>query len=186
MIIKDIALYDGSQLQERFAYQYFGKDVSRNGNILAFTAPMRVEADFMVDKEDLKNQDFIYSDLSMQFLIEIPEIDAYAGVCFQRLFNTQLGSLLSSILEKEVHMKGDDILVGKEGKKASVSIAKPTQDAILIHTAVNIKAGERAPSHAYSTHLDEEASLHFLKEGCKIFHELTQDIFVATTKIRSI
>ena len=77
MIIKDISIYDGSQLQERFAYHYFGKEIERTGNIVAFIAPMKVEAEFMVDKEDLKNKDYIYSESSMQFLIEIPEIKIF-------------------------------------------------------------------------------------------------------------
>lgn len=186
MIIKDISIYDGSQLQERFAYHYFGNKIERTGNIIAFVAPMKVEADFMVDKEDLKNKDYIYSESSMQFLIEIPDIDAFAGVCFQRLFNTELANLLSQKINLPVCMKGDDILVGKDKMKASVSIAKPTAGAILIHTAINIEAGEKAPSYAFSTKLEEKLAYQFMEEACINFKKLSKDIFVATTKIRSI
>ncbi len=186
MIITDIPIYDGSQLQERFAYRYFNKEVKRTGNMIAFIAPMKVEAEFMVDLEDLKNKDFIYSDKSMHFILEIPEIDAFAGVCFQRLFNTELASLLKSKLSESISMDGDDILVGSNKRKASVSIAKPVEGALLIHTAININAGDKAPSFAYSTNFNKEIANQFLNEGCHLFYQMTQDIFVATTKIRSI
>ncbi len=184
MITDQIRCYDGSQLQDRFAYKFFKEKVKRTGDILAFVAPMCVEADFMVDHEDLENKDFIYSKKSIQFLIELPDTDLFAAVCFQRLYNTQLASLLESMLGIPSHMKGDDIMFGKG--KASVSIAKEANGASLIHTAINIDAGERAPHHAYSTHLNDDQAALFMQKAIDLFYTLSQDIFVATAKIRSI
>jgi len=178
--------YNGAALADRFAYDFFKKDVSRNGNIILFVAPMKVEADFMVDKEDLVSKDFIYSERAVNVLIEIPDIGLYAGVCFQRLFNTAIANILTNNFpgQYSYKMKGDDILVDvPEKRKASVSIAKWVNGAVLIHTGINIHAGKEAPDFAHSTGLTENETLRFMTCIETAFEKMTQDIFLATTKI---
>ena len=51
MIVNDIKLYDGDIIHHRFAYTYFRNRTLPIGNILAFRAPMKVEADGMIDLE---------------------------------------------------------------------------------------------------------------------------------------
>jgi hypothetical protein len=184
-------LYEGSALKGRFAYKVFRKNVSLYGNIVAFVAPMEVTFN-LVDLEDALANDFIYSDSAINFLIELPNYSIEAGICFQRLFNTALGSLLASKYLGDnisVNVDGDDIMVldkiHVEPKKASVSIAKHDNGAVLIHTGINIEAGERAPSFAYSTKLSKEETNQFIKEAIDIFNHMTKDIFVATTKLIS-
>lgn len=186
MIIQK-SIYDGSELSDRFAYRYFRKNVNAAGNIVAFVAPMQVESDHMVDLEDKLANDFIYSEKAINILIEIPNISLYAGVCFQRLYNSLIASILcSNFLQNSVcEIDGDDIFFVIEGqrKKASVSIAKQCNGAVLIHTGINIVAGERAPSFAFSTNLTDEQITVFLNQAIEMFYKLSQDIFVATTKI---
>jgi hypothetical protein len=184
MILEGINIYDGSILKERFAYKVLKKDVSRTGDIFAFVAPMEVVAN-LIDIEDKLNNDFIYSDKAINFIIEIPDIELFGGVCFQRLFNAQLGSLLCArYLEVDGYVDGDDIMVkdGEAHKKASVSIAGYTNGAVLIHTGINIDAGPKAPTFAYSTNLSDEKAKSFMIDGVNIFRNMTRDIFVATTK----
>ena len=50
-MIIDQAIYNGDLIHKRFAYQYFKKDVSPYGNIVAFRAPMYV-SDNLIDLED--------------------------------------------------------------------------------------------------------------------------------------
>ena len=123
------------------------------------------------------------------FLIELPGYSIEAGICFQRLFNTALGSLLASkYLSSPVNVDGDDIMVSDgihEDKKASVSIAKYDNGAVLIHTGINIDAGDKAPSFAYSTRLGNDEAEQFINEAIAIFNSMTHDIWVATTKLIS-
>jgi len=186
MIIQK-SVYDGSDLSDRFAYRYFRKSVAANGNIIAYVAPMLVECEHMVDLEDKLANDFIYSDKAINFLIELPGVSLYAGVCFQRLFNSLLASLLcGTYLPNNVgEVDGDDIffIVDGERRKASVSIAKDCNGAVLIHTGINIYAGQRAPSFAYSTGLSDDDATQFMNQAIEMFYKLVQDIFVATTKI---
>jgi len=177
--------YSGQILHDRFAYKFFKKNVRALGNIVAFIAPMRVE-EHLIDLEDAINNDYIYSVRAINFLIEIPNIDLFAGVCFQRLFNAQIGSLLcTKYLQQEGFVDGDDIMVkdGEEFKKASVSIATNVNGAVLIHVGININAGDKAPDFAYSTHLTDEAANAFMLDGIQMFQAMVQDIFTATAKV---
>lgn len=178
-------LYGGVEIHDRFAYKFFKNDVNPLGNIVSFIAPMLV-TDNLIDLEDSLNKDYIYSDLAMNFIMEIPNKDIWGGVLFQRLLNAQVGSLLcSKYLKTEGYVDGDDIMVGNEFnvKKASVSIAAEKNGAVLIHLGININAGERAPSFAYSTNLTEDQAYEFMADVESIFYSILRSVFVATTKI---
>jgi hypothetical protein len=178
-------LYGGVEIHDRFAYKFFKKDVNPLGNIVSFIAPMLV-TDNLIDLEDSLNKDYIYSDMAMNFIMEIPNKDIWGGVLFQRLLNAQVGSLLcSKYLETEGYVDGDDIMVkwGDEHKKASVSIAAEKNGAVLIHLGINISAGPKAPEFAYSTNLSEEQAKNFMVDVENIFYSMLNDVFVATTKI---
>lgn len=184
MIIKK-DIYNGEEIHQRFAYTFFRDKVIPTGNIVSFRAPMQV-TDNLIDLEDALNKDFIYSDDAINFLIEIPGQNLFSGVCFQRLFIAQIGSLLCAqyLNNVEGYVDGDDIMVkdGEEFKKASVSIACEVNGAVLIHIGINVKAGDKAPSFAYSTNLDDENVEKFTKNVIEMFYTLTRDIFIATTK----
>jgi len=193
MIITDFPIYDGSILQDRFAYEYFKEKTQRIGNIIAGRSAAKVEEDFMVDKQDLMDGDYIYADDMLHFLIEIPDVSLFAGVCFQRLFNSSVGNILASnYLHCDIEVDGDDINVIKEHMqggvlltrgKASVSITKECNGGVLIHKGINVVAGKKAPAFAYSTKLTDEQCNQFMNECCSMFYGMIQDVFVATSKI---
>jgi hypothetical protein len=192
MILNDIELYDGTLLHSRFAYKYFRKKTLPIGNIIAFRAPMVVEADGMIDNEDILNNDFIYSDDALNFLWEIPFMNDFGTVAYQRLFNTQMANILSTkYLKAPIEVDGDDLIVHKEFEqhgvilpkgKASVSIAYVNNGVAMSHTAINVTAGKRAPSFAYSTKLDDEQCDQFMRDIIDMFYATNDDIFLATTK----
>jgi hypothetical protein len=178
-------IYGGCQIHDRFAYKFFKKEVNPLGNIVSFIAPMLV-TDNLIDLEDSLNKDYIYSDMAMNFIMEIPNQKIWGGVLFQRLLNAQVGSLLcSKYLNKEGYVDGDDIMIVADNgdKKASVSIAAEKNGAVLIHLGINIDAGLKAPSFAYSTELNEEQAVHFMTDVEGIFYSILNDVFVATTKV---
>lgn len=194
MIVDDIKTYDGAILHNRFAYSYFRNKTLPIGNIIAFRSPMLVEADGMIDHEDVLKNEFIYSDDAINFLWEIPNLDSFGAIAYQRLFNTQLANILHKYIQAPIEMDGDDIIVHKEHEqhgivqpkgKCSVSITHVKNGAALGHTGINIKAGRRAPAHAYSTNLDDSLVETFMREVIDMFYGLNDDIFIATTKIIS-
>ena len=115
MILSDIKVYDGTLLHSRFAYKFFRDKTLPIGNIIAFRAPMKVEVEGMIDSEDVLNNDYIYSDDAINFLWEIPNIDAFGAVAYQRLLNTQIANILSSkYLNAPIEVDGDDLIVHKD------------------------------------------------------------------------
>jgi hypothetical protein len=193
MIVADIDCYDGSLIHDRFAYKYFRNKTLPIGNILAFRAPMLVEADGMIDLEDTLQNDYIYSDDAINFVWEIPNLDFFGAVAWQRLFNTQMANVLSTrYLKAPIEVAGDDLIVHKEHDqhgiiqpkgKCSVSITYVKNGAALGHTAINVVAGKKAPGFAYSTHLKDDECDAFMKDVINIFYAMNDDMFLATTKI---
>jgi hypothetical protein len=194
MIIKDIPVYDGLLIHKRFAYNYFRKKTLPIGNIVAFRAPMNVLADGMIDSEDILQNDFIYSDDAINFCWEIPNLDPFGAVAYQRLFNTQIAGILSNrYLKKPIEVDGDDFMVhdkfeGSDGSqqtvgKCSVSITYSKDNVTLGHTGINISAGRKAPPFAYSTNLTDEQATQFMNDVVELFYALNDDMFIATTKV---
>ena len=193
MIIKDVPVYDGLLIHKRFAYNYFRKKTLPIGNIVSFRAPMNVLADGMIDSEDILQNDFIYSDDAVNFCWEIPNLDPFGAVAWQRLFNTQIANIVSSMIKKPIEVDGDDLLVhdnfeGSDGSqqnigKCSVSITVSKNNVALGHTGININAGRKAPNFAYSTKLTDAQVDQFMKAVIDMFYALNDDIFIATTKV---
>lgn len=187
--------YDGSLIHERFAYKHFRERTLPIGNIVAFRSPMLVEADGMIDEEDIIKGEFIYSDDAINFCWEIPGIDPLGAVAYQRLLNTQIAHILGQkYLKQPIEVDGDDLIVHAEHKqggivqqkgKCSVSITYSKNNVAIGHTGINIDAGRRAPAHAFSTKLSDEQAEEFMKEIINMFYALNDDLFIATTKVIS-
>ena len=190
---EETKLYDGNLIHNRFAYKYFGKKTLPIGNIIAFRSPMHVEAEGMIDNEDLINNDYIYSDDAINFCWELPNICPLGAVAFQRLLNTQIANILSTkYLNKPIEVDGDDLIVHAEHNqhniiqqegKCSVSITYSKENVAIGHTAINITAGKKAPAFAFSTNLDDEQAVNFMQDVIDVFYEISDDMFIATTKV---
>ena len=171
-------IYDGSLLHKRFAYEFFKKNVSPYGDIVAFRAPMYV-SDNLIDLEDSLTKDYIFSDDAVNFCWEIPNLCPIGAVAFQRLLNTA--------------MKGDDLMVHdtfigsdrteRKVGKVSVSITYSKDNVAIGHTGINIKAGNKAPGFAYSTNLNEDEMQVFIEHVVNYFNTEIKDIQIATTKV---
>jgi len=193
MILKDIKVYDGNLIHSRFAYKFFKEKTLPIGNIVAFRAPMNVEAAGMIDSEDILNADYIYSEDAINFCWEIPYIDSFGAVAWQRLFNTQIANILSTkYLKAPIEVDGDDLIVHKEHTqggvtqtkgKCSVSITYTNNGVALGHTGININAGKKAPAFAFSTQLSDEQAELFMKDVVSLFYAMNDDIFIATSKV---
>lgn len=191
MIITDQKIYDGSFIHKRFAYKYYRDRVLPIGNIVSFVAPVEVTLN-LIDLEDSLENDYIYSDSMVNFCWEIPNLDPFGAVCFQRLFNTGVANILYRMIGKFIEMKGDDLIVHNEFTqggivqqkgKASVSITYSKNNVAIGHTGINIVAGKRAPAFAYSTNLDPAQAQAFQEDVEKLFYTMVDNIFISTTKI---
>jgi len=193
MILKDVKEYDGNLIHSRFAYKFFKERTLPIGNIVAFRGPMKVEAAGMIDSEDIINNDYIYSDDAINFCWEIPYMNGFGAVAWQRLFNTQIANILSGkYLKAPIEVDGDDLIVHKEHTqggvtqtkgKCSVSITYVNNEVALGHTGINITAGKRAPAFAFSTNLTDEQATGFMTDVIELFYAMNDNIFIATSKV---
>lgn len=191
MIIEQ-AIYNGDLIHKRFAYQYFKKDVSPYGNIVAFRAPMFV-SDNLIDLEDSLSKDYIFSDDAVNFCWEIPNMCPLGAVAMQRYLNTAIANILSNLIDKPLEMRGDDIMVydtfiGSDKKeynigKVSVSITYSKDNVAIGHTGINIRAGKKAPGFAYSSNLSDAGVLNLMENVTKHFNIEVKDMQIATTKV---
>lgn len=194
-------VYDGKLIHERFAYKFFRKDISPAGNIVAFRAPMYV-SDALIDLEDSLEKDFIYSEDAINFCWEIPNVDPFGAVSFQRWFNANISTILGNMIHNRIVLKGDDIFVQRPQEsseqqadksldptisnkfgKASVSITCSKNGVALGHTGINIRAGYKAPSFAFSTNLTDTQATTFMNSVVDLFNDEVKDIWVATSKV---
>tara|TARA_R100001163_G_scaffold65616_1_gene63543 strand:+ start:2536 stop:3117 length:582 start_codon:yes stop_codon:yes gene_type:complete len=191
MVIKQ-GVYDGNFIHNRFAYEQFRKEVSPYGNIVAFRAPMYVK-DALIDLEDTLSNDFIHSQDAVNFCWEIPGLCPLGAVSFQRLFNTAVANILAGYINKGIVIDGDDLMVQDEfvgidnkvrqSGKVSVSITYSKDNVTLGHTGINITAGDKAPSFAYSSNLSDDEVNDFMLTVIDYFNAEVKDQFIATTKI---
>ena len=191
MIIKDQTKYDGSFIHKRFAYKYFRDKTLAVGNIVSFVAPVEVTLN-LIDLEDSLEKDYIYSESMVNFCWEIPNLDSFGAVCFQRLFNTSIANILHTFIKKPIEMKGDDLIVHAEHSqggivqqkgKASVSITYSKDNIAIGHTGINIVAGKQAPAFAYSTNLSPQDTERFQLAVHSVFYQMVDNIFVATSTV---
>ena len=185
--------YDGSLIHSRFGYNHFKDRYNPLGVILALRGKMDV-TDNLIDLEDKNNNDFIYSDDALSFCWEIPNMNAIGAVFFQRLFVQEIANIFRTDIFGlfDVEVRGDDLMLRKRGMgennkeewgKASVSITKVTDEVALGHVGININAGYRAPSFAFSLFLTDEQVNTLAGQVKVIFDDILADCFVATTKV---
>ena len=132
--------YTGEALRSHWIYRNFGL---LGEAIVAFTGPCDVPLDNMVDLEDVRNNDAIYSMQMLHFIIELFNINLREGVTVQRLFTAiieaRLRDLIADPNETSLRRMGDDLFIDGT-KKLSVSICTASPTSILIHMGLNIES----------------------------------------------
>ncbi|MDH4378886.1 MAG: DUF366 family protein [Vampirovibrionales bacterium] len=189
----DPVAYTGQQLANHWIYRQFG---ILGDAVVAFTGPCHVDLDSMVDLEDVLNEDHIYSEHMLHFIVELFGASLKEGVLVQRLFTAILADRLQPLLANKagltLHRSGDDLFVN-ESKKLSVSICTVSPTSILIHTGLNIEsdgtpvetAGLRSDlSIGSTTSLDDVTT--FATVAMRTLCQEWLDIRSATCKVRAV
>jgi hypothetical protein len=181
--LEDQIHYDGSQLRTHFAYDH-GVD---GNSIIGFLGGANV-SDHMVDKEDLKHKDFIFSEKMLHFIVTFfNEDDTEKIVMFQRMIMRIIKDILNDVSSNKYkttndlryELFGDDIKKSRTGEKLSVSIATKSLFAGLVHVGLNINAVEKGKVKVETCGLSD-LSENFTKT--KYVEELFNDISEKFTK----
>ncbi|ADI73988.1 protein of unknown function DUF366 [Methanohalobium evestigatum Z-7303] len=125
--------YDGSQISSLWAYNIAGV---QDDSIIYFRGTCNVEIDHMIDLEDKRENEAIYSSDMIHFIIEhFDSTNLKLVYSRQRLF----ASIVSEILmDKGFNIKreGDDLFINN--RKLSVSIASTSAVSQKIHFGINV------------------------------------------------
>ncbi|WP_340818875.1 DUF366 family protein [Methanolobus sp. WCC4] len=125
--------YDGSQISSLWAYNL--ADV-QSDSIIAFRGGCDVKIEHMIDLEDKKQGDMIFSTDMIHFIIEhFDSTDLKLVYARQRLFTAIVKEVLAEY-RTDIVREGDDLFV--DGKKLTVSIASTSAVSQKIHFGINV------------------------------------------------
>jgi hypothetical protein len=125
--------YDGTQIQPHWIYRNFGL---LGDTIVAFVGEVDVALDKMVDLADVKEKEFIYSPLMLNFIVEHFSNDLELAIYRQRMLMVAIKEELEQY-EIKVQRVGDDLYINRG--KLSVSIATCSVLSTLMHIGLNIE-----------------------------------------------
>ncbi|AFV24821.1 hypothetical protein Mpsy_2618 [Methanolobus psychrophilus R15] len=125
--------YDGSQISSLWAYNL--ADVQAD-SIIGFRGACDVRIEHMIDLEDKKQGDIIFSTDMLHFVIEhFDSTDLKLVYARQRLFTSLVREVLS-LRYSDITRNGDDLFIGE--KKLTISIASTSAVSQKIHFGINV------------------------------------------------
>jgi hypothetical protein len=132
--IKEEIAYTGEQLQSHFAYRQYG---ILGDCIIGFRGPCDVKISHMIDIEDKRAGNKIYSEDMVHFIIEHHDTDLEKSVLRQWLMAGIVRELINTRMGKNVIARvGSDLY--DQDAKLSVSVATVTPVSSVIHFGINV------------------------------------------------
>ncbi len=133
IILPDKFDYDGSQISSLWAYNSFGV---QEDSIVVFRGVCDVKIEHMIDLEDRRANESIWSEDMVSFIIEhFDSTDLKLIYARQRLFTAVVREYLAGIGVQTLR-EGDDLFL--KGKKLTVSIASTSAVSQKIHFGINV------------------------------------------------
>lgn len=180
-ILEEKLDYDGSQLQSLFTFKNHGL---MGDSVLVFRGKCSVRQNEMVDMEDVRAQEWIWSEDMLHFIIEHFELDLEKTIIRQRLLISIIKEELEYFGIKSLQRNGDDLF--REQKKLSVSISTLSPVSTLIHCGLNISS-VNTPVPTVS--LEDLGVNDMLDFGEKVAHHYCSEmesVSLARCKVRGV
>jgi len=162
-LVDDQGIYQYSLIRQRFAHLFFREDLSPIGNVLVFNTKA--------------GSGSLYLENALIVAVELPNLSMFAGVCFQRLYATQLGSLISMITGKQCFV--DESCIFADGLQLSIALTSKVKESVLFHIIFPIETERQEFSKLL---LNEEDMLTFKTNIVEAFNHLTKSIFLETQR----
>jgi len=151
--------------KRRFSTVFF-EDPSPLGSIIVFESPISIGP--------------VKFENSLSICMELPNTNIFGGVCFQRLYSAQLGSILSNLSDKPYYVNENCLFV--EDKQTSITIVNQLKSSIMIHVFLPITVTKEDSKGLFETKLPAD-KMEILKEHCvNSFHHLTRSLFLETQR----
>lgn len=162
-LLDENGTYQYSLIRQRFAHLFFSEDISPIGNVIVFEAKAGTGS--------------LCFEKALVVAAELPNSSIFAGVCFQRLYATQLGSLLSMITGKQCFV--DESCIFADGLQSSIALTSKFKDSVLFHIIFPIKTDRK---EFYDFSLKEEDMQTFKVNAVESFKHLTKSIFLESQR----
>lgn len=171
--------YNGSQISSLWAYNNFG---IQEDSIIAFRGACDVKIEHMIDLEDRRANEAIWSEDMVSFIIEhFDSTDLKLIYSRQRFFTAIVGEHLAE-LGIQTRREGDDLFL--KGNKLTVSIASTSAISQKIHFGINVS--HEVYGNLKEAGIKEEQISNFMQAlGEKYVHEL-EDIEKDLRKSRAL
>jgi hypothetical protein len=176
--VQERLTYTGEQLRSHFAYRQYG---FMGDCIIGFRGPCDIAKKHMVDIEDLRKGEDIYSEDMLHFIIEHHDTDLEKGILRQWLFAVIVREVLTSLKH--------DIVITREGSdlydqdaKLSISIATVSPISTLIHFGINI-ISKNTPVKTRGLHDYGIEPISFAKEVMRRYADEYADLRRAHHKV---
>lgn len=164
-ITNEEGIYEGGLITRQFAYKLLGDKVHPLGSIVCFNSPLYLGP--------------LTIEEAIVLAAELPNTNSFGGVCFQRLYATMIGSLLTVLTGKEYYV--EDSCIFCDGLQLSISIVNSVKDSAILHMIF--------PVIMYNTfdrfgrvELEPQMLLDFKNNAIESFKHLTRSIFIETRR----
>ncbi|MCD4782820.1 MAG: DUF366 family protein [Candidatus Eremiobacteraeota bacterium] len=178
--------YMGVELSPHWIYD---KTDIQGDAVVSFVGECRVELENMVDLQDVKAKDSIYSPKMLNFIAEFFDDDLEKAIYRQRLLITAMKEELESAgIPDHVIRQGDDLYhVDHTGvkRKMTVSIATKSIVSTLIHAGINIRTEGTPVKTAGLAEFDIDPAT-FASRVMERFILEIEDIRIARSKVRPV
>lgn len=162
-LLNEQGIYDCRLMRQRFAAKILDDNVSPLGDIFCFDSPT------VIGPVVFKN--------ALVIAGEIPNTDSFGGICFQRLYATLLGSLLSSMTSENYFVNQSSMFVGD--LQASLSFSNQVKDSVVFHIVLPTETDIK---EFHQLKLKEAELEQFKASIVDSFHFLTKSIFTETRR----
>lgn len=165
LLLNNNGAYDCNLITRQFAYLFLRDEVSPLGDIFCFNAPIHIGS--------------LHIKEAIVLAAEIPNMNMFGGVCFQRLYATMIGSLLTVLTGKEYYV--EDSCLFSEGLQLSISIVNKVKDSVILHMIFPIIMPD-ALERFGQLDLEEQISIDFKHNAIESFKHLNRSIFTETRR----
>jgi len=148
----------------KFGHALFKESMSTIGNIITFTSSTNIGS--------------LKLEKALIVCGEIYNQNLFGGVCFQRLFSAQLGSIIATLTKQECYVDESSIFIG--AKQGSITLINQLKEAIGFHIIFSLDSTFEQV-YDMSTLSDEQLK-QFQNSIVESFHYLTKNIFIETQR----
>jgi hypothetical protein len=160
-IITEDGVYKCIFTQKPFSYSLFGSELSPIGDIAIFTSPTLLGKLFIED--------------ALVCCGELPNTNIFGGVCFERLFLTQIASLIFQTTDQTCVISDNALFINE--KQASIVVTTNVKNTSLFHVILPLKS-----SYGALHSLDLNSIEDFQIKANEIFYKILQSVHLETRR----